>query len=298
MNEYDDVFQRACLIQLTTAVWQGSRQIDQHLLEKINPDNSDWLRGRKYLIDPEILLPVRSIAGQARNAVARQSCSFPILSVYLIPKDNLAKMDDQLQAFQAQFDAEVNRFEAVYADARYQARQVLGKLFDVADYPIDIRSKFRFQWRFIALGIPGQNQILSPEMYEREKVKFQEMMEETRNVAVSALREEFAQVLESLVKKLQTNNGEKPKKLSDSMFTRLEEFLGDVSVKNIFRDEKLDELTQHARHIIASAAVGNLNSNDNFMRRRIEREVNRLQFAVEEAIEDMPRRKIRMGGAI
>ena len=30
------------------------------------------------------------------------------------------------------------------------------------------------------------------------------------------------------------------------------------------------------------------------MRRRIEREVNRLQFAVEEAIEEMPRRKIRM----
>ena len=84
-NEYDDVFQRACLIQLSTAVWQGSRQIDQHLLEKINA-NSDWLRGRKYLIDPEILMPVRTIAGQARNAVAKYSYSFPIPSVYLIPK--------------------------------------------------------------------------------------------------------------------------------------------------------------------------------------------------------------------
>ena len=65
----EDVFQRACLIQLTTAVWQGSRQLDQHLLEKINPTNSDWLRGRKYLIDPEVLSPVRSIASQARHAV-------------------------------------------------------------------------------------------------------------------------------------------------------------------------------------------------------------------------------------
>ncbi len=100
-------------------------------------------------------------------------------------------------------------------------------------------------------------------------------------------------MLESLVKKL---GGDKPKKLSDSMFTRLEDFLNEFAVRNIFRDEKLTELTQQARHIINSAAVGDLNSNNSFMRRRIEREINKLQFAVEEQIEDVPRRKIRMAG--
>jgi hypothetical protein len=291
-NEYEDVFQRACLIQLSTAVWQGSRQIDQHLLEKINA-NSNWLRGRKYLIDPEILLPVRTLAGQARNAVAKYSYSFPIPSVYLIPKENLAGIDEQLQEFQIKFQTEVMKFEDAYSDARYQARQVLGKLFNEADYPVDIHTKFHFQWRFISLGI-GQSQILTPEIYQREKQKFQEMMEETRDIAASALREDFSQVLESLVKKLHGKNGDKPKKLSDSMFNKLEEFLDEFSVKNIFRDEKLTELTQQARNIINSAAVGDLNTSNSLMRRRIEREVNRLQFAVEEAIEEMPRRKIRM----
>jgi len=142
----DDVFQRACLIQLTTAVWQGSRQIEQHLLEKINPNNSDWLRGRKYLIDPEVLSPVRSIANQARHAVAKYSYSFPIPSVYLTPKDNLAGIDEQLREHKKQFETEVMKFEALYTDARYKARQVLGKLFNEADYPNDILSKFRFEW--------------------------------------------------------------------------------------------------------------------------------------------------------
>jgi hypothetical protein len=185
------------------------------------------------------------------------------------------------------------KFEDAYSDARYQARQVLGKLFNEADYPVDIHTKFHFQWRFISLGI-GQSQILTPEIYQREKQKFQEMMEETRDIAASALREDFSQVLESLVKKLHGKNGDKPKKLSDSMFNKLEEFLDEFSVKNIFRDEKLTELTQQARNIINSAAVGDLNTSNSLMRRRIEREVNRLQFAVEEAIEEMPRRKIRM----
>ena len=86
------------------------------------------------------------------------------------------------------------------------------------------------------------------------------MMEETRDIAASALREDFSQVLESLVKKLHGKNGDKPKKLSDSMFNKLEEFLDEFSVKNIFRDEKLTELTQQARNIINSAAVGDLNN--------------------------------------
>lgn len=291
-NEFEDVFQRACLIQLSTSVWQGSKQIDRHLLEKINA-NSDWLRGRKYLIDPDLLLPVKTIAGQARNTVAKYSYSFPIPSVYLVPKEKLSDIDLQLQEFQVKFCSEVKKFEEAYSDARYQARQVLGRLFNESDYPINISDKFNFQWRFLSLGI-GQSQLLTPEIYQREKEKFQQMMEETRDIAASALREEFSQALESLVKKLQGKNGGKPKKLSDSMFKKLEEFLDELSIKNIFRDEALTELTLQARNIINSAAVGDLNSSNSFMRRRIEREVNRLQFALEEALEEMPRRKIRI----
>ena len=198
---YDDVFQRACLIQLTTAVWQGSRQIDQHLLDKINPNNSDWLRGRKYLIDPELLMPIRTIAGQARHTVSKHSYSFPIPSVYLTPNDNIQNIDDQLQEYKNEFNAEVMKFADIYSDARQQARIKLGSLFNGTDYPMYIENKFRFEWRFISISI-GESQILTPEMYQREKQKFEEMMEETRDLAACALREDFAQLLESLVKKL------------------------------------------------------------------------------------------------
>lgn len=286
-NQYDDVFQRACLIQLTTSVWQGSRQLDQQLLKNIDPNNSEWLRGRKYLIDPELLMPIRTIAGQARNTVAKYSYSFPIPSVYLIPKNNLDVIDYQLQDYQNKFHTEVIKFENIYSDARHQAKQVLGKLFNELDYPQDIHNKFYFQWRFISLGI-GQSQILTPEIYQREKAKFQEMMEETRELAATALREEFSHLLESLGKKL--HGGDKPKKLSDTMFNKLVQFLDEFETKNVFRDEQLAQLTQQAKQIIISSATG-----DNaFMRRRIEREVQKLQIAIEESIEDMPRRKIRM----
>ena len=48
---------------------------------------------------------------------------------------------------------------------------------------------------------------MSPEVYEREKKKFEEMMDETRNMAAITLREEFADIIAGLVDKLNSNSG-------------------------------------------------------------------------------------------
>ena len=120
------VFDRACLIQLSTSVWQGSRMIDPSLMQRVN-NNSDWLRGRKYLIDPELLAPVRLVAGRARKLVQKHALPFPIQSVYLIPKDSLGAIDDRLNELKTTFRAEVLRFENQYIDARCQAREMLGR---------------------------------------------------------------------------------------------------------------------------------------------------------------------------
>ena len=51
----EDIFKKACLIQLTSSVWQCSRVLNQKIIaEKIGQEN-EWLRGRKFLINPELL---------------------------------------------------------------------------------------------------------------------------------------------------------------------------------------------------------------------------------------------------
>ena len=39
-----------------------------------------------------------------------------------------------------------------------KARESLGHLFNEADYPIDVRRKFRFEWRFITMDVPGKSE--------------------------------------------------------------------------------------------------------------------------------------------
>jgi hypothetical protein len=52
MKNYQSLFRKACLVQLSTSIWACSKVLNQSVLrEKIGEDN-DWLRGRKVSHQP------------------------------------------------------------------------------------------------------------------------------------------------------------------------------------------------------------------------------------------------------
>jgi hypothetical protein len=55
----------------------------------------------------------------------------------------------------------------------------------------------------------------------------------------------------------------------------------------------LVELSEQARDLIDSVQPGGIKRND-VMRKRIKNEMNEIKSVIDAAIEDMPRRKIRM----
>ena len=290
-ENYQNVFQKACLIQLSTSVWQGSKMLDQNLMTRVNP-NSAWLRGRKYLLNPELLGPLHTSTHQARNLVQRHSLPFPITSLYLIPKESLAFVDERLNFQKALFQEKAEAFIGTYELAIAEAKKNLGNLFNVEDYPVDISSKFKFDWRFLALGIPGKGSILSPEVYEREKVKFLDMMSEARDLAAVALREEFAEIVNTLIEKFTTNGGQ-PKTIKSSMFNKLHEFIGDLATKNIFDDEKLVELANIAKDTISGISPYGVTYNQD-AKELIRTAMSTLKESIMDSIEDLPKRKIRL----
>ncbi len=279
MNKFENVFRKACLIQLSTSTWMGSKMLDQSHMSKV-AQNSEWLRGRKFLINPELLGPLHTSTHQARDLVKQYSLPFPITSLYL--------MVHQKETFKEMVDA----FVATYDLAREEAKRHLAELFNEADYPLDIRNKFKFEWRFLALDIPGKGVVLSPEIFEREKKKFEDMMSEARELAAVALREEFAEIVNGLVEKL-SNNGGQPKTIKSSMFNKLHEFVSDLATRNIFDDEKLMELAHIARDTISGISPYGLNYNAQ-MKERIKTSMTTLKQAIDDSLEDLPKRKIRL----
>jgi len=288
---HENVFKKACLIQLTTSVWQSSKTVGQDIMERVG-ENSEWLRGRKFLINPEHLGPLHTTTHQARDVVKQYSLPFPITGLYLIPKDSLGFIDERLTYHRAKFAEKVEAFLGCYDLAREEAKKHLGSLFNEADYPIDIRSKFRFEWRFLAIDLPGKGKVLSPEIYEREKKKFEEMMEETRTMAAITLREEFSDIVNHLVGRLNDKGGH-PKAVKSGMFNKLHEFLDDLTTRNIFDDKQLTELAQVAKDTIGGVSPYGMNYDQN-MRNKIKTAMSTLKTAIDESIEELPRRKVRL----
>jgi len=81
------------------------------------------------------------------------------------------------------------------------------------------------------------------------------------------------------------------------MFNKLHEFLDDLSTRNIFNDEKLVELAEEAKAAINGISPYGLNYNEG-MRTRIKASMDALKVSIDEAIEDLPRRKIRLAAAV
>lgn len=289
----NDIFKKACLIQLTSSVWQCSRVLNQKIMaEKIGQHNK-FLVGRKYLIEPTLLGPVKTAVQQARKTVQRHSLPFPITSIYLVPKEALTEIDERLQYFKERFWQKVQDFEALYGAAKEEAASVLGSdLFNEADYPTDILSKFKLDWRYFELSTPAKSRILSPEIYEREKEKFASLMEETREMAMIALRSEFSNVVSNLVERL-TNNDGKPKMVSNAMFNKLNEFLEDFTTRNIFEDEELAGIIEQVKSVVSGVSPYGLKYND-VLQKKITKEMSEVNEAINASIEEIPRRRIKL----
>ena len=285
----EEIFQKACLIQLTTSVWSASKSIDPQLLGQ----DSDWVTGRKRLINPEMLGQIKTAAHQARSKVKVRSLPFPIQSVQLIPKDYIGEVEEILQHYQKLFWERVQEFESMYAEAREDAKKNLGELFRESEYPVDIKSKFKFDWKFFTIQQPDHLSVLSPDLYEREKQNFEKLMSDTKELCTQALRHEFSQTLENLVEKLNTTNGSKPKMLNNSMFNKLNNFLEQLETKNIFQDEELIALAETAKNTISNISPYTLKYDSEF-REKIKSDMQSLQETVDQSIQDMPRRQINM----
>ena len=116
---------------------------------------------------------------------------------------------------------------------------------------LGIERKFRMVWRFIALSVPEQASILPAHLYESERQQFVSLMEESRELAVISLREEFSSLVAHLVERLGENADEdKPKILRNGMFGRFSEFLENFNTRNIFQDDALTaRMNRHMNNV-------------------------------------------------
>ena len=288
----ENIFEMGCLIQLSTSVWGARRKIKTGQITDMAGAN-EWLSTHKKLIDPCALKPIQKVASAARGYLSGVSLPFPINGMLFVPKEMISRVDKELYRFKSEFDSKIEDFVSRYDELREVAVVYLGDLFNETDYPVDIRSKFSFAWRFIVLDVPnGKAGVLSPEVYEREKTKFVQTMEEARELAIMSLREEFSSMIKRVTERFTNGHGTKSKIFKNGTINNFYEFFETFRERNIFRDTELAELVDQAEAILGGKTAETIRSND-----QLKDHIREGMVEMEKSMENIlsrPRRRIVM----
>jgi hypothetical protein len=288
----ENMFEKGCLIQLSISKWGGVKKISDSQLAEMT-DTHEWLTATKKLVDPESLKPICKVGNAARTYLTGISLPFPIQGMVFIPKEMITRVDQRLEEFKSEFNQTVATFLGDYDKLRETAMVYLGELFNEVDYPVHVQEKFSFAWRFIILDVPnGKSGILSPEIYEREKEKFIQTMEEARGMAIESLREEFASMVERITERFSESADGKPKVFKNATVESFYEFFETFKQRNIFRDEELAQLVERAQALLGDVSAENIRSNGH-VKETIRTGMAEIENAMGIALA-RPRRKIVM----
>ena len=287
----ENMFREAALLQLTATCWQLDKKLPQSMLAEVG--NVDFLRGRKLLLAPESTALIKQHIGKARNYLRKISLPFPIKGCVLVPKKLIPEIQEHLKEIAWHYNSAVEDFLYWYPQTVKDAKESLGELFDECDYPTQemIKNKFRFQWRYITIG-PYVSRVLPPSIYKEEVKKFQELMEQARSEAITALREEFVDLVSNIADKLQNHDDGRPRRLRDAAVENLKQFLDNFSSRNIFEDAQLSELVEQCRGIITNTNAKAIRGNTQ-VRQELHQQMEKLLTGIDASLEDLPRRRLR-----
>lgn len=294
-----DLFAKGCLVQLETSAWTARRKISSKaLLDNGSHDDVDpsFVAASKRLIDGKALSAIEAIRSEARAWLYSQSLPFPLDGAVFVPASEIERIDAKLATFEARYKEAVADFVKDYPALREASRVQLGSLYSISDYPQNVASRFAFSWRFLTLAPASDAQLLNPALVAKEREKFQALMAEAAQSAVTELRVRFAACVDHVVERLSGEDDGKPKIFRDSLIGNLRDFLDGFKALNVCDDRDLADLVTRARDTLDGIEVNDLRKNES-LRSTIASRMADVQGVLDGMIVDRPTRKIRLAPA-
>lgn len=106
-----------------------------------------YFQVRKFLIDPMVLLPIRSLLNDALLMFCTYTRPWDNVGFRLLPMELWDDFNEQFGKIKDEFEEAVQNFENNYDDYVADAKKALGKAFNPKDYPdkTDVRQLFALE---------------------------------------------------------------------------------------------------------------------------------------------------------
>jgi hypothetical protein len=211
--------------------------------------------------------------------------------VRLIRQSDIEAFVHALEGFRDELIEAESDLNAVYGQVKEDARQRLGRLYDPADYPAEVRGLFSVEWDFPAVEPPAYLMRLNPELYQQEQERVSRRFEEAVTLAEQAFAGEFAKLLAHLAERLGGQEDGRPKVFRDSAVTNLAEFFARFRHLNVRSSLELDQLVAKAQQLVQGVTPQALRDNTG-LRQVVAAEMSRVRESLEAFLVDRPRRRI------
>jgi hypothetical protein len=211
--------------------------------------------------------------------------------VRLIRQADVPAFAHALEGFRDELREAEGQLSAAYEEVKADARRRLGRLFDPADYPPEVRGLFGVEWDFPSVEPPSYLMRVAPEVYEEERRRVAARFDEAVRLAEQTFATEFARLLAHLTARLVNGEGGQRQVFRDSVISNLTEFFSRFSELNVRSNPELDALVEEAQRLVRGVSSQDLRDSDS-LRQQVAAEMARVRGQVEGLITDAPRRRL------
>ena len=166
-----------------------------------------------------------------------------------------------MEGFREELSTAETALNDEYDRMKADARRRLGRLFNPADYPPEVRGLFGVEWDFPSIEPPAYLMRLAPDIYRQEQERVAQRFEEAVRMAEQAFVAEFARLVSHLTERLNDGDGER-RIFRDTVVTNLGEFFERFRQLNVRSNEDLDGLVVQAQGLVRGVTPQNLRDND------------------------------------
>jgi hypothetical protein len=238
----------AMLVTLTISQWTA-RKFDRKVTKEVNTTHGAKDAGRfnKLLIAADALAPLGQIEGAARAHHYSVTLPWGNLGERLLPATLFKGYTDEMSTFEREFDKRVADLVRIYPQLVQDARAQLGGLYDPADYPQEIRSRFSFKINFTPVPSAADFRVnLNADFVEQIKADITRQQQSRQTEAVKHVWTRVREVVEKIQ---EVCSKEKPR-IFDSMIENASQLISILPALNINGDPELDKIAEQMKALV------------------------------------------------
>ena len=276
-------------------LWADIGLMDSVEDEEAEKLDKDLIRVSKQLFDSPTLSEIRSFDGHTREWIRGKCLPFK-RGTHFLPISLLRPVEQELRKRRAQRQQTVDKFLGEYPElCRDAAKRLTKKFFNIADYPAveDVAACFRMTWQYIHFGVPESLAQVDPEMYETARRQASAQLRQAAADIENMMRTEALTLVQKLGDALKVGEDGRKKRLHDSAFTNLAEFLSFFDHRNVTRDTELKAVVEELRTKLGRTGVEQVRNADG-LRQSLSTEMASIASQLTSMVERVPRRKITL----